>query len=63
MKKTKKEQSRKKPLTMLHQAVGSMEDQKTNEDFNNQHPDHDSNGLKKDNSGGDNIKIRKKSQL
>jgi len=48
--KTKKSQKGKKPRTMLDQEVGSMEDIKTNEDFNNEHPDHDENGLTKVNS-------------
>ena len=30
---------------MLDQVVGSMEDKKTNEDFNSVHPDHDDTGL------------------
>ncbi|MCY7409373.1 MAG: hypothetical protein LH473_03810 [Chitinophagales bacterium] len=45
MKKTKNDKSSKKPRTMLDQAVGSMEDKKTNEDFNNQHPKHTESGL------------------
>ena len=54
MKKTKNDQSSKKPRTMLDQKIGSMEDKKTNEDFNNEHPDHDDAGLIKGNSDGDN---------
>lgn len=42
-------QSRKKPRTNLGQVVGSMEDIKTNQDFNNEHPEHDENGLKEAN--------------
>jgi len=59
MKKTKNDRS-KKPRTMLDQEVGSMEDIKTNEDFNNQHPDHDENGLTKGNSDGDENNSTKK---
>jgi hypothetical protein len=60
MKKTKNDQSSKKPRTMLDQEVGSMEDIKTNEDFNNEHPDHDENGSIKGNSDGDEKKSIKK---
>jgi len=41
--------------TMLGQKTGSMLDKKTNEDFNNEHPDHDASGLIKDSSSNDNI--------
>lgn len=60
MKKAKNAQSSKKPRTMLDQEVGSMEDKKTNEDFNNEHPDHNDNGLIKDNSDGDKNNSTKK---
>ena len=54
MKKTKTDQSRKKTLTMLDLEMGGMEDLKTHEDFNNQHPNElDNTGLTKDNSDGD----------
>ncbi len=32
-------------LSRLDQKIGSALDLKTNEDFNNEHPDHDENGL------------------
>lgn len=51
MKKAKNDPSSKKPQTMLHQEVGSMQDRKTNEDFNNEHPDHDEAGSMKGDSG------------
>ena len=60
MKKTKNDPRNKKPRTMLDQEVGSMEDKKTNEDFNNEHPDHHETGLKKGNSDRDNINSTKK---
>ncbi len=63
MKKTKNDQSSKKPRTMLGQKTGSMLDLKTNEDFNNEHPDHDENGLIKGNSDGDEKKSTKKLKL
>jgi hypothetical protein len=53
MKKAKIDPISKKRRTMLDQEVGSMQDKKTNEDFNNEHPDHDDAGLTKGNSGGD----------
>ena len=45
MKKSKNNNGNKSPLTMLDQKQGSMLDIKTNEDFNNEHPDHDEQGL------------------
>ena len=45
MKKSKNNNRNKSPLTMLDQKQGSMLDIKTNEDFNNEHPDHDEQGL------------------
>lgn len=64
MKKVKKDKSVNKPRTMLDQEVGSMEDIKTNEDFNNEHPNHDENGLLTGNSGREdkNPKIKLKSK-
>ena len=53
MEKPKNDPSSKEPRTMLDQVVGSMQDIKTNEDFNNEHPAHDENGLINVNSGGD----------
>ena len=38
---------------MLGQKTGSMLDKKTNEDFNNVHPDHDDSGLIDDGSISD----------
>jgi hypothetical protein len=49
----KNNKSSNKPRTMLDQEVGSMQDKKTNEDFNNEHPDHDDAGLTKGNSNKD----------
>ena len=60
MKKTKNDQSSKKPRTMLEQEVGSIENKKTNEDFNSVHPDHDDTRLAKDNSDGDEKNSTKK---
>ncbi len=60
MKKAKKAQSSKKPRTMLDQEVGSMLDIKTNQDFNNEHPDHDKNGLLQGDSGKVDKKIKTK---
>ncbi len=51
MKKAKNDQSIKKPHTMLDEEIGSMQDRKTNEDFNNEHPDHDEAGSMKGDSG------------
>ena len=63
MKKTKNDQSSKKPRTMLDQEVGSLEDKKANEDFNNKHPYHDDAGLAKGNSDGDKKNSTKKLKL
>ncbi len=60
MKKTKNDQNRKKPRTMLGQEVGSMLDKKTNQDFNNEHPNHDENGLIKGNSDVEEKKFKTK---
>ena len=46
MRKNKKGQSEPIPQTILEQKPGSMLDKKTNEDFNNEHPDHDGPELK-----------------
>jgi hypothetical protein len=63
MKNTKNDQSSKKTRTMLDQEAGSMIDKKTNEDFNNEHPDHDETGLIKGNSDGDDKNSTKKLKL
>ncbi len=63
MKKSKIEKSSKKPRTMLDQVVGSMQDIKTNQDFNNEHPDHDENGLKNVHSDGDEKNSTKKVKI
>jgi hypothetical protein len=47
MKKAKNDLRNKKPQTMLGEEVGSMQDRKSNEDFNNEHPDHDEAGSMK----------------
>ena len=60
MKKIKNDQSSQKHRTMLGQKTGSMLDLKTNEDFNNEHPDHDENGLTNINSDGDEKNSTKK---
>lgn len=64
MKKTKNDQSNKKNLDMLGLELGSMENLKTHEDFNNQHPNElDNTILTKDNSEGDKKKSTKKLKL
>ena len=45
----KNDKSSQKSRTMLDQEVGSMEDKKTNEDFNNEHPKHTESGLTDEN--------------
>jgi hypothetical protein len=45
MEKNKNDQGNKNYRTMLDQKIGSALDLKTNEDFNNEHPDHDDFGL------------------
>ena len=45
MEKTKKEKGNQNSSSMLGQKTGSALDKKTNEDFNQEHPDHDENGL------------------
>lgn len=64
MKKIKSAKSSKKPHTMLDQEIGSMEDIRTHEDFNNQHPNElEDPGLTKDNSDGDKKNSTKKLKL
>jgi len=53
MKKTKNSQSGQNPCTLLDQKTGSMLDQKTNEDYNREHPDHNDPNLTKANSNSD----------
>ncbi|MEO7444332.1 MAG: hypothetical protein ABIT96_02820 [Ferruginibacter sp.] len=54
MKQEKTDQSKKKTRDMLGLEMGGMENLKTHEDFNNQHPNElDNTILKKDNAGGD----------
>jgi hypothetical protein len=61
MKKTKNDQPKKKTLDMLGLEMGSMENLKTHEDFNNQHPNElDNSILTKDNSEGDEKNSKKK---
>ncbi len=60
MKQAKNDQSRKKTLDMLDLEMGGMENLKTHEDFNNQHPNElDNIVLTKDNSDGDEKKLKK----
>ncbi len=59
----KKIKGSKNSNSMLDQKTGSMLDVKTNEDFNNEHPDHDDAGLIKGNSGGDDKKPASKLKL
>ncbi len=60
MKKRKNNQRSKNSITMLGQKTGSMLDLKTNEDFNNQHPDHDDTSLINNDSEGLEIKSTNK---
>ncbi len=60
MKKTKNDQSTKKTRNMLGRELGSMEDIRTHEDFNNQHPNDLDAGLTKDNSDEDDKKLKTK---
>ncbi len=61
MKQEKADQSRKKTRDMLGLEMGGMENLKTHEDFNNQHPNElDIIVLAKDNSGGDKKNSTKK---
>ena len=50
MEKIKNEQGNPNSGSMLGQKTGSALDKKTNEDFNEQHPDHDNSGLKNTNT-------------
>lgn len=64
MKQAKTDQSRKKTLDMLGLELGGMEDLKTHEDFNNQHPNElDNTVLTKDNTDGDEKNSTKKLKL
>ncbi|MEO6540851.1 MAG: hypothetical protein ABIN74_07685 [Ferruginibacter sp.] len=64
MKQAKTDQSRKKTRDMLGLEMGGMEDLKTHEDFNNQHPNElDNSILTKDNSDGDKKNSTKKLKL
>ncbi len=61
MKQVKTDQSRKIALDMLGLEMGGMENLKTHEDFNNQHPNElDNSILTKDNSDGDKNNSTKK---
>ena len=48
MKKTKDEEASPSSRSMLNQKTGGILDKKTNEDFNNEHPDHADPNLKKE---------------
>lgn len=64
MKQVKTDQSRKKTLDMLGLEFGSMENLKTHQDFNNQHPNElDNTDLTKDNSDEDEKNSTKKLKL
>ncbi len=64
MKKTKNDQARKKTLDMIGLEMGGMENLKTHEDFNNQHPNElDKTILTKGNSDEDKKKSTKKLNL
>ena len=43
-------QNKQNSQNMLGQKTGSMLDKKTNEDFNNEHPNHNDSGLMDDGS-------------
>lgn len=60
MKKTKNDQSSQNSNSMLGQKTGSMLDLKTNEDFNNEHPDHNDTGLTQIDPKSDDKKSTKK---
>ena len=61
MKKITNGQGIKKPQSMFELEVGSMEDLKTHEDFNNEHPiELDELALKQGNSDRDKKKSTKK---
>ncbi|MEP7231993.1 MAG: hypothetical protein ABI691_17150 [Ginsengibacter sp.] len=64
MKQAKTDQRRKKALDMLGLELGGMEDLKTHQDFNNQHPNElDNTVLTKDNTDGDEKNSTKKLKL
>lgn len=61
MKKAENDKNRKKTLDMLGLEMGGMENLKTHEDFNNQHPNElDNTVLTKDTSDGDKNNSTKK---
>lgn len=47
------QQDKQNSQSMLGQKTGSMLDKKTNEDFNNAHPNHNDSGLIDDGSAPD----------
>ncbi len=53
MDKNKSDVNNQNSRSMLDQKRGSMLDKKTNEDFNNEHPDHDDSGVINDSSISD----------
>ncbi len=64
MKQAKTDQSRTKTRDMLGLEMGGMEDLKTHEDFNNQHPNELDNTVStNDNSDGDKKNSTKKLKL
>ncbi len=64
MKQAKTDQRRKKTLDMLGLELGGMEDLKTHQDFNNQHPNElDNTVLTKDNTDGDEKNSTKKLKI
>ena len=64
MKQAKTDQRRKKALDMLGLELGGMEDLKTHQDFNNQHPNElDNTVLTKDNTDGDEKNSTKKLKI
>ncbi|HEY8658497.1 MAG TPA: hypothetical protein VIL78_05645 [Hanamia sp.] len=62
MAKTKKDRDTQNSRTMLDQKTGSMLDKKTNEDFNNEHPDHNEAGLINDSPTPDDKNIETNAQ-
>ena len=60
MKKTKNDQSSNKPRTMFDLEVGSMEDLKTHEDFNNEHPNELDNAVRQKTIQTETKKIQQK---
>ena len=63
MKKTKNDQPSKKTKNMLGDEIGGMEDLRTHEDFNNQHPNEIDPSIKKKEKTTENDKISKKKSL